>query len=98
MFSLPEPKDNLVIEFNFSIHKVQDIVDKLISANNLIAENRITCNIQLYVSTYELSSLFARLTIEGEVNGDTVSMVYNLEQSKKDKFITVDLSKFDRRK
>jgi hypothetical protein len=98
MFSLPEPKDNMVIKFNVSMHEVQDIVNTIVTANELIKEHSSKCSIYLHIATSSLGrDTRSRLTIEGEMNGDTVSMIYNLDQSKKDKLITVDLSKFDRR-
>jgi hypothetical protein len=97
MFSLPEPEDNMVIKFNVSMHEVQDIVNTIVTANELIKEHSSKCSIYLRIATSSFGrGVNSRLTIEGEMNGDTVSMVYNLEHNGKDKFITVDLSKFDR--
>jgi hypothetical protein len=98
MFGLPTTKDNFVVEFNVTRHEVQDIVNKIVVTNELINKHGIKCSLYLHISTSSYGEgVFARLTVEGTMNGDTVSMVYNLENSLKDKFISVDLSKFDRR-
>ncbi len=96
MLSLPAPNDNFVVEFNVTMHKVQDIVNKIVVVSELINKHGIKCSLYLHISTSTYSNdVFAKLTVEGTMNGDTVSMIYNLENKLKDKFITVDLSGFD---
>jgi hypothetical protein len=98
MRSLPTKKDEFIVEFNVSLHEVQDIANKLFLSQQIIRRHKIKCSMYLSITTQTYSDdMSAKLTVEGTVNGDIANMMYTLNCSGQDKFITVDLSKFDRR-